>query len=165
MFTFSRSAKIIDFLPPFLPLSHSLNMELDLQSLYLGSMHTALYSTHCRKPRNTPPPPRHAFGLIWSYWSAKIDDIALWPPAFSSSSKRLPSSVTPSRECTSNSLIMKPWVLGNAIFAAIRGSLWSAEQIDSLITKKDRLFFRSGDHFTMSYMAGHRLVPSDPLAH
>ncbi len=50
--------------------AHRLNMKLDLQSC-----------THWLRHRN-PPPPRiwaHIRGL---YWSAKIDDISLWPPGF-----------------------------------------------------------------------------------
>jgi hypothetical protein len=36
--------------------------------------------THWLRPRNSLPPP--AFGLVLRgrYWSAKIDDISLWPP-------------------------------------------------------------------------------------
>jgi hypothetical protein len=41
--------------------------------------------THWLRQRNLPPSPL-AFGLIYKgrYWSAKVDDISLWPPDLSS---------------------------------------------------------------------------------
>ncbi len=50
---------------------HRLNMALDIQSL-LG--HHVYSCTHLLRPRNPPTP--HIRGR---YWSAKIDDISLWP--------------------------------------------------------------------------------------
>jgi hypothetical protein len=54
-------------------------MELDLQSLFGLHVHSC---THWLRHRNPPPP----FPRIWThirgrYWSAKIDDISLRPPA------------------------------------------------------------------------------------
>ncbi len=55
--------------------THWLNIELDLQSLFVLHVHSC---THWLRNRNTPPP------CIWAlirrrYLSAKIDDISLWP--------------------------------------------------------------------------------------
>ncbi len=62
-----------------LPYCHRLNMESDLQSL-LGS---SVYSgSHWAKPRNSSPPPRIWAHIGGRYWSAKIDNISLWPPAY-----------------------------------------------------------------------------------
>jgi hypothetical protein len=52
-----------------------MNMELDLQSLFGLQVFSC---THWLRPRNS-------LSLIWAhirgrYWSAKIDDISLWPP-------------------------------------------------------------------------------------
>ncbi len=60
---------------------HRLNVELDLQSLF--GLHAHSF-THWLRPRNTPPPPSPR---IWAHirgrsWSAKIDDISLWPPGW-----------------------------------------------------------------------------------
>ncbi len=49
---------------------HRLNMELDLQSLF-GLLCAC----------NWPPSPRIWAHIRWRWWSAKIDDISLWPPA------------------------------------------------------------------------------------
>ncbi len=54
-------------------------MELDLQSLFVLHVHSC---THWQKETPQPPPP---FPCIWAhirdrYWSAKINDISLWPP-------------------------------------------------------------------------------------
>ncbi len=54
-------------------------MELDLQSLF--GLHVHSY-TYWLTPRNSPSPP---LPRIWAhirgrYWSAKIDNISLWPP-------------------------------------------------------------------------------------
>ncbi len=49
-------------------------MELDLQSLFGLHVHSC---THRLRPLSSPTP---SFGLIGRYWSAKIDDISLWPP-------------------------------------------------------------------------------------
>ncbi len=56
-------------------LSHRLNMELDLQSLFGLHVHSC---THWLRPR-TPPPstPRSWAHIRGRYWSAKIDDIFL----------------------------------------------------------------------------------------
>jgi hypothetical protein len=54
-------------------LSHRLNMELDLQSLFGLHVHSC---TRWLKTRNPPPHPPARGG----YWWAKIDDISLWPP-------------------------------------------------------------------------------------
>ncbi len=51
---------------------HRLNMELDLH------VHSC---THWLRPRNPPPPiPRIWAHIRGRYWSAKTDDISLWPP-------------------------------------------------------------------------------------
>ncbi len=63
------------------PPTFRLNLELQyISKVYLGSMCPATY-THWLRSRNPLPP---AFGLIYCsmgllYWSAKIDDISLWP--------------------------------------------------------------------------------------
>jgi hypothetical protein len=51
-------------------------MELDLQSLF--GLHV-LSCTHWLRPRNPTPPPRIWAHIQGRYWSAKIDDISLWP--------------------------------------------------------------------------------------
>jgi hypothetical protein len=52
-------------------------MELDLQSLF--GLH--VYScTHWLRPRNHAPPTPIWAHIRGRYWSAKIDDISLWPP-------------------------------------------------------------------------------------
>ncbi len=57
---------------------HRLNMELDFHSLFVLHVHSC---THWLRPRNSPLSPR-IWSQIWGhYWSAKIDDISLWPPA------------------------------------------------------------------------------------
>ncbi len=57
--------------------NHRINMELDLQSLFGLHVHSC---THGLRPRNLPPP--HIWAYIRGrYWSAKRDDISLWPPA------------------------------------------------------------------------------------
>ncbi len=58
-----------------------LNMELGLQSLFGLHVHSC---THWLRPRHTPYPPTPS---IWAlirgrYWSAKLDDISLWPPVY-----------------------------------------------------------------------------------
>jgi hypothetical protein len=64
-------------------LNHSLNTELDLQSLFRLHVHSCTHWLRPEilqlRPRNPPIPP---YPLIWahirgSYWSAKIDDISL----------------------------------------------------------------------------------------
>jgi hypothetical protein len=54
---------------------HRLNMELVLLSLFGLNVHS---STHWLRPRN-PPPLRILAHILRCYWSAKIDDISLWP--------------------------------------------------------------------------------------
>jgi hypothetical protein len=61
----------------FVLFNHWLNRELDLQCLFGLHVHSC---THWLRPRNSPSP------RIWPhiqgrYWSAKIDDISLWPPS------------------------------------------------------------------------------------
>jgi hypothetical protein len=58
---------------------HRLNMELDLQSLFGLHVQFVHRCTYWLRPPATSPP------CIWAqirgrYWSAKIDDIFLWPP-------------------------------------------------------------------------------------
>ncbi len=60
---------------PALLFTHRLNMELDLQSLFGLHVHSC---THRLRPRI--PPPRIWARIPGRYWSAKIDDISLWPP-------------------------------------------------------------------------------------
>ncbi len=56
-------------------ITQRLNMELDLQSLF-----GLLYScTHWLGPSNSPPLPRIRAYIRGRYWSAKIDDISLYP--------------------------------------------------------------------------------------
>ncbi len=56
-------------------------MELDLQSLFGLNVHicTSSLAETLQHPSPLPPPP---FGLIYedAIWSAKVDDISLWPP-------------------------------------------------------------------------------------
>ncbi len=52
---------------------HGINMELDLQTVFGLHVHSC---TH----RLRPPPPPHRTHIRVRYWSAKIDDISLWPP-------------------------------------------------------------------------------------
>ncbi len=54
-----------------------LNMELDFQSVFGLHVHSC---THWLRPRNPPPSPRIWAHIRGRYWSAKIDDISLWPP-------------------------------------------------------------------------------------
>ncbi len=55
---------------------HSLNMQLDLQSLF-GLLCTAVH-THWLRPRKSlPPSPRIWAPLRGSSWSENIDDISL----------------------------------------------------------------------------------------
>ncbi len=55
-------------------------MELDLQSFVWASF-AQLYSL-AEIPQSTPsPPPRIWAHIRGRYWSTKIDDISLWPPA------------------------------------------------------------------------------------
>ncbi len=56
--------------------SNRLNMELDLQSLFGLHVHSC---THWPRPRNSPLPHLGSYKL-GRYWSAKVDDISLWPP-------------------------------------------------------------------------------------
>ncbi len=58
------------------PMNHRLNMELDIQSLF------GLHVYSCTHWRRTPPPPRTWAHIGGRYWSAKIDDACLWPPAY-----------------------------------------------------------------------------------
>jgi hypothetical protein len=67
---------------------HRLNMELlvDLQSLFALHVHTIVHcavhgstGTHWLRSRNPPPSPRIWAHIRGRYWSAKIDDISLWP--------------------------------------------------------------------------------------
>jgi hypothetical protein len=51
-------------------------MELDLQSLFWLHVHS---HTHWLRPRNPPPLPFPAFGLLYE---GKIADISLGPPGF-----------------------------------------------------------------------------------
>ncbi len=55
--------------------THKLNKELDLQSLFVLHVHSC---THWLRPR---PPPRIWAHIRECYWSAKIDNISLCPPA------------------------------------------------------------------------------------
>ncbi len=60
------------------PFSHRLNIWRKISKVYLGSC-AQLYSW-----AETPhPPPRIWAHIRRRYWSAKIDDISLWPPAIS----------------------------------------------------------------------------------
>jgi hypothetical protein len=59
--------------------NHRFNTELDLQSVYLGSMCTVVL-IFWLKPSTPPPPPGIWTHIRVRYWSAKIDDISLWPP-------------------------------------------------------------------------------------
>ncbi len=55
-------------------------MELDLQSLHGLPLHSC---TYWLRPRNRLPSPRICTHTVYErerYWSAKIDDISLWPP-------------------------------------------------------------------------------------
>ncbi len=61
----------------FLSWFRRLNMELRLQSFFGLHVHSC---AHWLRPRNPPSP-------IWAhirggFWSAKIDDISLWPPGW-----------------------------------------------------------------------------------
>ncbi len=76
---------------------------LDLQSLFGLHVHS---STHWLRPRQ-PPPPRILGGR---YWSAKVDDIPLWPPVCTCSSKELEERQ------------LRPWLPGSARKAAARQS-------------------------------------------
>ncbi len=61
--------------------THRLNTgtELEIQSLLGIHVHSC---TRWLSPRNPPPPLSLHLGAIRGcYWSAKIDDISLWPPA------------------------------------------------------------------------------------
>ncbi len=63
------------------PCLHRLNMEVELQSLF------GLHVTWCAQPYSlaeapqSPPPPAFGLDIRGRYWSAKIDDISLYPPA------------------------------------------------------------------------------------
>jgi hypothetical protein len=59
--------------------TYRLNMEIDLQSLFGGSMSRDVHScTHwLMKPRNPPLSPRIWAHIQGRYWSAKKDDISL----------------------------------------------------------------------------------------
>ncbi len=56
--------------------NHRLNRQLNLQSLLGLHVHSC---THWMSSRN-PPPPRFWAHIRGRYWSAKKDDISLWPP-------------------------------------------------------------------------------------
>ena len=63
-----------------LQVNHRLNMELHLQSLFGLHVHSC---THWLRPRNSPPPSPTIWAHLWGrYWSAKIDDISLWPSLY-----------------------------------------------------------------------------------
>ncbi len=55
--------------------NHRLNLELDLQSFICTAVLIGWDPA-------TPPSPRIWAHIRGRYWSAKIDDISLWPPAF-----------------------------------------------------------------------------------
>jgi hypothetical protein len=55
--------------------SHTLNMKLDLQSLFGLHVHCAQLYSLAETPH--PPPPRLWAYIRGRYWSAKIDDISL----------------------------------------------------------------------------------------
>jgi hypothetical protein len=57
----------------YLTYGHSLNMELDLQSLFGLHVHNCI---HWLRPHK-PPSPRIWAHIRGRYWSAKIDDICL----------------------------------------------------------------------------------------
>ncbi len=62
----------------FFRCEQGLNTEIDLR-VYLGSMCTAVLIGW--DPRNPPPPSPHIWAHIRGrYWSAKTDDVSLWPP-------------------------------------------------------------------------------------
>jgi hypothetical protein len=65
----------------FLTVHHRLNMEIDLQSLYGLHVHSCTHWLRPRNPPYPPPPPGIWAHIRGRYWSAKIDDISLWPPA------------------------------------------------------------------------------------
>jgi hypothetical protein len=74
-------------------LLHRLNMELDLQSLFGPHVYSC---THWLRPRTLPPSPRSWAHIRGRYWSDKIDDISLWPPAlYSSPVRTCPMPITP----------------------------------------------------------------------
>ncbi len=85
-------AKTCDFPPK--EIMHRLNMELDRQSLFGLHVHSCILIGW--DPATPPPPPP-----IWShirgrYWSAKIDDISLWPPGIRSHAEdnaKIPSAL------------------------------------------------------------------------
>ena len=59
-----------------------LNMELHLQSLFGLHAHSLVTTVLISWDPATPPhPPRIWAHIRGRYWSAKIDDIYLWPPA------------------------------------------------------------------------------------
>jgi hypothetical protein len=60
-----------------LPLTDRLTLELDLRSLFGLRVHSC---THWLRPRNSPLP-RHLGSYRGRYWSAKINEISLWPLA------------------------------------------------------------------------------------
>ncbi len=63
-------------------LFHRLNMELDLQCLFGLHVYTVQMCSLAETP-HPPPLPRIWAHIRGRYWSAKIDDISLWPPVFS----------------------------------------------------------------------------------
>ncbi len=60
-------------------LNHRSNMELDLKSLFGLLVHSCAH--WLRPPQSTLPSPRIWAHIRGRYWSVKIDDISLWPPA------------------------------------------------------------------------------------
>ncbi len=79
MFLYRHAGKLVNELNSLLVCKdHRLNIEVDLQSL--SSMSHDVHScTHWLRPRNPLPSPRIGSRIRGRYWSAKIDDISLWP--------------------------------------------------------------------------------------
>ncbi len=57
-----------------------LSMMLDLQSLFEFAVHSCTHWLWPRRPQPPPPLPGLWAHIRWRYWSAKINDISLWPP-------------------------------------------------------------------------------------